>query len=379
MIRKIQAKLRIPSILLFIVSLMLFAGAGITFNSIPDQIKIFADETKVINLPLKEVTIKVLPETKVIPGGQPVGVKMDVKGVLVVGLEEIRTSRGERINPGLEAGLEIGDSILSINNTPVDSPEEVKAVVNEIKGQIRLKVNRQGETLYFRILPVKAEEDGLYKIGVWVRDKTAGLGTLTFYDPFSKSFGALGHAITDPDTGHVLPVEKGELLSANVESVKQGKAGIPGEIRGIFYEADEPLGNLLVNTNFGIFGSFYKPITNPFYPEPMAIGYQNTVEEGPAWLLTTVDGNKMDRYEIHIDKVNRQSKPNTKSMVISVTDPRLLEKTGGIVQGMSGSPIIQNDKIIGAVTHVFVNDPLKGYGIFIEWMLQQTDQLSNAD
>jgi len=370
-------RLRLFSVLLLIVSLILFTGTGLLFNSIPDQIKIFADETKIINLPLKEVTIKVLPETKVIPGGQPVGVKMDVKGVLVVGLEEIQTVDGDKVNPGLEAGLEIGDSILAINNEPVDSPEEVKTVVNKQKGKVRLKVRRQGDILYIRISPVQAAEDGLYKIGVWVRDKTAGLGTLTFYDPYTKSFGALGHAITDPDTGHVLPVERGELLSASVESVKQGTAGIPGEIRGIFYEADEPLGDLNLNTEYGIFGSFYKEFTNPFYSEPLPIGYQNQVEEGPAWILATVDGNKIERYEICIDKVNHQTKPGTKSMVITVTDPRLLKKTGGIVQGMSGSPIIQNDKIIGAITHVFVNDPLKGYGIFIEWMLQQTDQLSN--
>jgi len=137
------------------------------------------------------------------------------------------------------------------------------------------------------------------------------------------------------------------------------------------------LGDLNLNTEYGIFGSFYKEFTNPFYSEPLPIGYQNQVEEGPAWILATVDGNKIERYEICIDKVNHQTKPGTKSMVITVTDPRLLKKTGGIVQGMSGSPIIQNDKIIGAITHVFVNDPLKGYGIFIEWMLQQTDQLSN--
>ena len=297
--------------------------------------------------------------------------------MLVVGLEEIQTVDGDKVNPGLEAGLEIGDSILAINNEPVDSPEEVKTVVNKQKGKVRLKVRRQGDILYIRISPVQAAEDGLYKIGVWVRDKTAGLGTLTFYDPYTKSFGALGHAITDPDTGHVLPVERGELLSASVESVKQGTAGIPGEIRGIFYEADEPLGDLNLNTEYGIFGSFYKEFTNPFYSEPLPIGYQNQVEEGPAWILATVDGNKIERYEICIDKVNHQTKPGTKSMVITVTDPRLLKKTGGIVQGMSGSPIIQNDKIIGAITHVFVNDPLKGYGIFIEWMLQQTDQLSN--
>ncbi len=372
-------KLRLPSVLLLILSLALFTGTGFLFNSIPDQIRIFADETKVINLPLKEVTIKVLPEVKVIPGGQSVGVKMDVKGVLVVGLEEILTTTGQRVNPGLKSGLEIGDSILAINNQSVDSPEEVRDVVNDQKGQIRLKVSRRGEILYFRILPVKAKDDGLYKIGVWVRDKTAGLGTLTYYDPSSKSFGALGHAITDPDTGHVLPVETGQLLSASVESVKQGTAGIPGEIRGIFYEADKPLGDLSINTNYGIFGSFYKSASNPYYPQPISIGYQNQVEEGPAWLLTTVDGNTMEKYHINIDKVSRQTKPGTKSMVISVTDPRLLKKTGGIVQGMSGSPIIQNDRLIGAVTHVFVNDPLKGYGIFIEWMIQQTEQMSNVD
>ncbi len=299
--------------------------------------------------------------------------------MLVVGLEEITTETGHSVNPGLDAGLEIGDKILSINNEPVESPEEVKAVVNEQMGQIRLKISRRGEILHFKVLPVKAKKDGLYKIGVWVRDKTAGLGTLTFYDPSSKSFGALGHAITDPDTGHLLPVEAGELLSANVESVKHGAAGIPGEIRGIFYEEDDPLGDLRINTNYGIFGSFYAPAVNPFYTEPIAIGYQNQIKEGPAWMLTTVDGNKMGKYSINIDKVNRQLKPGTKGMIITVTDPRLLKKTGGIVQGMSGSPIIQNNKLVGAVTHVFVNDPLKGYGIFIEWMLQQTDQVSNVD
>lgn len=374
-----QARLKIFSTMLLIVSLALFAGTGLLFNSIPDQIKIFADETKIINLPLKEVTIKVLPETRVIPGGQSVGVRMDVKGVLVVGLEEIESDTGQWVNPGLDAGLEIGDSILAINSINVDSPQEVRKALNEQKGQIRLKISRRGEVLYYRILPVKSKDDGLYKIGVWVRDKTAGLGTLTYYDPSTDFYGALGHAITDPNTGQLLKVRSGELLSASVESVKQGTAGDPGEIRGIFYEEDAPMGNLGTNTNYGIFGSIYKPVTNPYYPEPIAIGYQNQVEEGPAWLLTTVDGKTMERYQINIDKTNRQLKPGTKSMIISVTDPRLLKKTGGIVQGMSGSPIIQNDRLIGAVTHVFVNDPLKGYGIYIEWMLQQTEAMSKDD
>jgi stage IV sporulation protein B len=374
-----QAKLRAVSILLLILSLTLFSGTGLLFSSIPNQIKIFSDETKIINLPLKEVTIKVLPETRVIPGGYSVGVKMDVKGILVVGLEEILTDKGEKVNPGLEAGLEIGDSILAINNTPVDSPAEVRKALNEQKGTIRLKISRRGEIMFFNIKPVKPIDDDNYKIGVWVRDKTAGLGTLTYYDPATEHFGALGHAITDPGTGQVLKVKSGELLSASVESVKQGTAGEPGEIRGIFYEEDAPLGDIKINTEYGIFGSFYDRVTNPYYTEPMAIGYQNQIKEGPAWILTTVDGKTMERYSINIDKVNRQLKPSTKSMIISVTDPRLLKKTGGIVQGMSGSPIIQNDKIVGAVTHVFVNDPLKGYGIYIEWMLQQTDTLSKTD
>lgn len=348
--------------------------AGTLFvYSIPDQIKIFADETKILNLPLKHVTIEVLPETKVIPGGQSVGVKMDVKGVLVVGLEDIDTVTGESINPGLKAGLQIGDSILTINNIAVYSAADVEKIVNELKGKVRIKINRRGETMQLEITPVQSSDDNLYKIGVWVRDKTAGLGTLTYYNPESHSFGALGHAITDPDTGSILGVKEGELLNARVESVKQGTAGSPGEIRGIFYEADEPLGSLEKNTAFGIFGISYDELLNPYYQEPLAIGYQNEIKEGPAYILTTVDGDRIERYQIQIEEMNHQTKPSTKSMVIRVTDETLIKKTGGIVQGMSGSPIIQNNKIVGAVTHVFVNDPKRGYGIYIEWMLQEAN------
>lgn len=354
-------------------SLSLLLISTLFLYSIPAEIQIFADETKIINLPLKDVTIRVLPEIKVIPGGQSVGVKMDVKGVLVVGLEEINTKSGTFVNPGLEAGLEIGDSILEINDIQVDSAAEVRSVVNRLQGEIRLKISRKGNQLHLNITPVQSKEDNLYKIGVWVRDKTAGLGTLTFYNPETKCFGALGHAITDPDTGDILAVRDGELLSASVDSVKQGTIGIPGEIRGIFYEADEPLGKLERNTAFGIYGKAYKQIQNPYYTKPLSICYQNQIKEGNAYLLTTLDGNTVGMYKIKIEKINRQKKPGTKGMVISVIDQELLNKTGGIVQGMSGSPIIQNNKIIGAVTHVFVNDPKKGYGIFIEWMLQQVE------
>ncbi len=358
-------------VLTFIVASFMAVGGFLTY--IPSDIKIFADETKVLRLPLKEVTITVLPERTLVPGGHSVGVRMNVKGVLIVGLEEIETPEGEFVNPGLDAGLQIGDNILEINGTKVNNAREVKEIVNKVKKDVRLKVKRKDDIMNIIITPVISVEDNLYKIGVWVKDKTAGIGTLTFYDPSNNTFGALGHAITDPETGTVLSVAQGELLNSKVESVKQGKVGSPGEIKGIFYEADRPLGKLTLNTEYGIFGNTYEQIINPIYRKPLQIAYQNEVRKGPAYILTTLEGDKIEKYSIVIEKINRQTKASTKSMVIRVTDKRLLAKSGGIIQGMSGSPIIQKDKIVGAVTHVFVNDPQKGYGIFIEWMLQDSE------
>lgn len=316
-------------------------------------------------------SVDVVSERILVPGGHSVGVRMDVKGVLIVGLEEIETADGERINPGIKAGLQIGDMILEINGTKVYKASEVQEVVNEIRGDVNLKVKRKEDTLNIRLTPVLAKEDGLYKLGVWVKDKTAGIGTLTYYDPVSQSFGALGHAIVDPETGSVLSVDKGQLLQAQVQSIQEGEVGTPGEIRGVFYEAESPLGGLEKNTSYGIFGNAYHPIENTLYDKPLVVGTQDQVEKGKAYILTTLDDNKLQRFEIEIERIDHQKEPSDKGMIIQVTDERLLEKSGGIVQGMSGSPIIQNDRIIGAVTHVFVNNPQKGYGIFIEWMLQE--------
>ncbi|QAT42830.1 SpoIVB peptidase [Aminipila luticellarii] len=320
--------------------------------------------------------MNVVTEKTLMPGGQSIGVKMDVKGVLIVGLQEIETVTGEVVNPGLLSGLQIGDTILEINGQKVYRAAEVQSIVNKIRGEVLLKLQRKDDIIEITLTPVIAKSDNMYKLGIWVKDKTAGIGTLTYYDPQSNFYGALGHAITDPETSAILPVAEGELVHSKVESVKQGKAGNPGEIRGIFYEADDPLGSLNKNTEFGIFGKLYGEITNPYYSKPLPIGYQDSVVEGPAYILTTLDNNKVECYEIEIEKVNKQNKPDTKSMTIKVTDERLLKKSGGIVQGMSGSPIIQNGRLIGAVTHVFVNNPQKGYGIFIEWMLQE--QMSNS-
>lgn len=321
--------------------------------------------------------VPVVAEKVLVPGGQSVGVKMDVRGVLIVGLEEIKGKDGETVNPGLLSGLQIGDVILEINGTPVYRADEVQELVNEIRDIIRLKVKRNNETLSIEIDPVQSEEDDLYKLGIWVKDKTAGIGTLTYYDPSNSTFGALGHGIVDPETNSILSVETGLLLESQVQEIQEGKSGEPGEIKGIFYHANDPLGNLARNSQFGVFGIAYHPIENPLYTKPIAIGTKDQVETGKAYILSTLSNNEIRRFEIEIEKIEDQDTPADKSMVIRVTDKELLSESGGIVQGMSGSPIIQNDRIVGAVTHVFVNDPERGYGVFIEWMLEQSNSVEN--
>lgn len=318
-------------------------------------------------------SVSVVSERVLVPGGQSVGVQMDVKGVLVVGLEEIITSDGTVVNPGMDAGLEIGDMILAVNGTKVYKAKEVEELVNQIQDTIKLKIKRKNRTFNIELTPVINKEDGLYKLGVWIKDKTAGIGTLTYYDPVNETFGALGHAITDPDTGAILTINNGKLLQAQVQEVKEGKSGEPGEIQGVFYETDSPLGDLELNCEFGIYGESYHPIENTLYDKPLVVGTADQVEKGTAYILTTLENNEIQRFEIEIEKINHFNAESSKNMVIHVTDETLLEETGGIVQGMSGSPIIQNDRIIGAVTHVLVNDPTRGYGIFIENMLEASE------
>ena len=321
----------------------------------------------------KAVNLEVITEKYLIPGGQSIGVRMDVKGVLIVGLEEIETITGEKVNPGLICGLQIGDTILEVNGKKVYRASEVQKIVNDIKGDLVLTIKRKSDIKEIHLTPVQAKNDDMYKLGIWVKDKTAGIGTLTYFDPETKEYGALGHAITDPETGSVLSVAEGELVNAKVESVKQGKAGEPGEIRGIFYEAEAPLGKLKINSEFGVFGNCYKEIENPMFERPIPIGRKDTIKTGKALILTTLENNKIEPYEIEIEKINTRSRESNKNMTIKVIDPRLIAASGGIVQGMSGSPIIQDGKLVGAVTHVLVNDPTRGYGIFIENMLKAVE------
>ncbi len=323
--------------------------------------------------PENPVSTGIVTEKVLVPGGHSIGVQMDVKGVLIVGLEEIETASGKVVNPGLKAGLQIGDMILQVNGTKVYKAQDVEKIVNKVQDTVDIRVQRKNRTMNIQLDPVINKEDGMYKLGVWIKDKTAGIGTLTFYDPANMTFGALGHAITDPETGSVLAVNSGQLLQARVQSVKEGKSGEPGEIQGVFYEADSPLGDLTINSQLGIFGDSYHAIENPLYSKPMAVATKEQVRKGSAYILTTLENNQIERFEIEIEKIYKRDSESNKNIRIKVTDQRLLKASGGIVQGMSGSPIIQNNRIVGAVTHVLVNDPTRGYGIFIENMLDAAE------
>ena len=323
--------------------------------------------------PVRKMQVDIGEEIRLIPGGQAVGVALATKGVLVVGVSDVSGK-----SPAQHAGIRAGDVIESINGVELDSSEQLSQLVTAAAGNpMKIAYRRDGQQRQATLAPLMDPASGLWRIGAWVRDSTAGVGTLSFYHPQNQSYGALGHAIHDGDTGLLLPIRMGSLLQAEIVDVHKGEKGNPGELRGSFLRNQVMLGNIEKNTGLGIYGKMEKAPVNPLYPDGLPVGYQETVETGPATILSTVDGNGIREYSVEIIKVNRQSAPAPKSMVIRVTDPELLKITGGIVQGMSGSPIIQNGRIIGAVTHVFVDDPTRGYGIFIENMLDQMGNLAS--
>lgn len=329
---------------------------------------------KVLNvLTVKNVTVNVIPDKKIIPSGEAIGVKIQTKGVLVVGLSSITAPDGKKHSPAANAGFEVGDTILEIDGHKIEKERDISTIVNEnSQKKLNFLVERAGKRHNFNVQPIQSIDDDIYRIGLWVRDNIAGVGTMTYYDPENNSFGALGHGITDIDSGVLINISKGTILKSRVASVQKARKTVPGEIVGIFYESDEPYGMIYNNTKYGIYGMIKKQykIDNK-KAMPIALSYQ--VKEGPAKILSTIDGDKIEEFDIEIQKVNRQSTAGSKSMMLKITDKRLLDITGGIVQGMSGSPIIQDGRVVGAVTHVLVNDPTRGYGIFIEWMLEEAE------
>jgi stage IV sporulation protein B len=319
-------------------------------------------------IPLKQVRFLDRSEVRVMPGGQSVGVTLYTKGALVVGMGTVNTGEGAGICPAQEAGIHVGDVILYADAQEVDDADHLVRICNAATGEISMKVLRGEDMHTLSLRPVQDAEDGVYKMGMWVRDSTAGIGTLSFYSMRTMRYGALGHPITDVDTGSRLSVKNGEIIHSSVLGVSAGISGVPGEIRGAFSMLSQRLGTIDTNCAIGIYGEMYADSVNPIYPQGVLLAYPEEVRMGPAVLLTTVDSEGVKAYTCEILKAYPQSSAAGKGMVIRITDPELIEKTGGIVQGMSGSPILQDGKLVGAVTHVFVNDPLKGYCIYALWM-----------
>ncbi|MBY0145598.1 SpoIVB peptidase [Neobacillus niacini] len=324
-------------------------------------------------IPVKKVDVNVLKDFRVKPGGQSIGVKLNTVGVLVVGHHLVNTEDGKK-SPGEIAGIKIGDIITEINGSKIEKMTDVAPFVQNA-GQsgeaLDMVISRESGKFKTKLTPLKDKGENSYKLGLYIRDSAAGIGTMTFVHPQSKKYGALGHVISDMDTKKPIVVEDGQIVRSTVTSIEKGSNGDPGEKLARFSSDREIVGNITKNSPFGIFGVLNKELKNGIMDKPLPIALSHQVKEGPAKILTVVNDDRVEEFEIEIVSTIPQKFPATKGMVIKVTDPKLLEKTGGIVQGMSGSPIIQDGKLIGAVTHVFVNDPTSGYGVHIEWMLSE--------
>lgn len=323
-------------------------------------------------IPIKNVEIDVLPAAEVIPGGKTVGIKLFTRGLMCVGTEKLSGENGQNVDALKDADIKNADMILRANGAELHTVEQFGEIVSESNGEpLTLLVERGGEQTEKKLTPVKTK-DG-YKLGLWVRDSTAGIGTVTFVDKNTKLYGALGHPITDVDTGALMPVEQGSISDTKIVDVKKGKRGEPGELCGLFDQSGSGKGVIVKNTARGIFGILESGYDAGMSQEAVSVASKAQIHTGKAEIYSNVENNRVEKFEVEIVKIMKHA-VDDKNMVVHVTDQRLLDKTGGIVQGMSGSPILQDGKIVGAVTHVFVNDPTRGYGIFIENMLAEAEK-----
>ena len=314
-------------------------------------------------VPVKTVNVSVEPERVLMPGGQSVGIAIDTEGVIVVGASDL----GQTPSPVRAAGIRTGDIIQRANGSAVESAEALSEMVDG-GAPLTLDVLRGDERMTMEVTPALDGRDGRWRLGAWVRDSTAGVGTLTFSDPGTGLFGALGHAITDVDTSVTMPVGEGALYENRVVDVSPGTRGAPGELTGDFVFHPTAIGDVRLNTGKGVFGSMDAPAASEYYPDGLPAAPRREIHTGPATLLTTVEGGEVGEYACEVVRLNEGVR-DARDMVVRITDAALLKRTGGIVQGMSGRPIIQDGRLIGAVTHVMVNDPAMGYGISIESML----------
>lgn len=321
-------------------------------------------------IPVRSASVEQKEEKWVHVSGESFGIKLYTDGVIVVGTKDVITDDGKR-NPAKEAGIEKGDIIVSINNVKMTSSSQVEETFNDNNGrEYNIKVKRNGNYKDFTLKPVYSRSEGRFKVGIWVRDSTAGIGTLTFYNSENGTLAALGHPITDVDTNEIMPILDGEAVRANVTKLYRSTDGEAGSLCCDF--TNEVIGSLSVNSECGIYGKYNCSVSGK---KLYKVAVAQEVEKGSAQILCTVDEKGPMLYDAEITRVSYRENNDEKNMVVKVTDERLLEKTGGIIQGMSGSPIIQNGMLVGALTHVIVDDPEKGYAIFAEKMLEKSEEI----
>lgn len=321
-------------------------------------------------IPIRTIEAKLTDEKEVFLGGAPIGFSIDVDGLIVVGSNSVSTEKG-LIDNLEKSDLKIGDIITEVNGKKVTNLEELKEILDaeDYKGEeLNLKVLRKQEYININLKTALDKEDGKYKIGLWVKNDASGVGTLTYVECDTLNYGALGHPITDYETGVVIPAKSGKIYPCSVVGLNKGEKGVPGEIKGVFMQGKSQKGDVEKNSQFGVFGKIKDKDKIVDSNKTADVASRLTMKPGKATLVSSISGMS-EEYEIEIIKTNYQPSSSDKSFVFRVTDKRLLDLTGGIIQGMSGSPIMQNGKVVGAVTHVFVSDPTKGYGVYIDWMM----------
>ncbi len=329
----------------------------------------FKMDLKVLGvIPVKQISVKVVDKMQVAVLGTPFGIKIYTEGVLVVGFTDVDTESGDK-NPAKTAGLKEGDFIVSLNTKKVYTNEDVAEIIKNSDGEVVVaEIIHSGKKKTISFYPAKSKSSGYYRAGIWVKDSSAGIGTMTFYSPTYNVVAGLGHGICDSETGTLFSLNSGEFVTADIVSYKKGVTGEAGELSGVF--AGKKIADFSLNTNNGVYGDVTCDIV---LNGLMTVALKQEVRNAKGYILTTIDGNEPDYYTCNI-KVRNQG--DSQNLLIEVTDERLLNSTGGIVQGMSGSPILQNGKLVGAVTHVLVDDPTKGYGIFAETMLESAQSVA---
>ena len=340
------------------------SNEGLNFTHI--DVKLFG------TLNVKETNITKIEDAEVVPIGKVIGLKLYTNGVLVVGMGEIEDENNIVNRPYEKADIQEGDTILEVNEQEIENISSLKKIINSSNGEnLKLKILREGSIITSNILPVKTGKEE-YKLGLWVKDAATGVGTISFYEPKTNSFAVLGHGITDSDTGNLINIDYGELVTSKILSIKKGESGDPGEVRGTIIN-QQTIGEVSKNTDFGVYGNLENLTSlNIDVSKSIKVASREEIKIGEAKILCATDSsNTVKEYSIEIEKIYLENNSNNKSMLIKIKDEELLAKTGGIIRGLSGAPIIQNGKFIGAVTNVLVSSPEIGYAIFGDLMLKE--------